>query len=117
LRVEDVCWAPPEWTLCGFPLTGPDIAEVRLDTVTAVLLQLAATISEADSVALGPAMHVAHMLVTRQGIDGRWPARLDARTGAALSNARTYAPIALFECLAEALQTSEFDRVLERAVR
>jgi len=115
LTVDAVSWAPPEWSCCGFPLAAPDGEPICLESALAVLHQLADTITDADSTALGPAMHVAHMLVSRQGADGLWPARLNARTGEFLGEGRTEAPLRLYNRLADLLQTSEFDHVLEFA--
>ena len=115
LTVDDLEWAPPEWTLCGFPLERPGEEAIRLESAIETLHRLADTITDANSTALGPAMHVAHMLVSRQGADGRWPASLNARTGEFLGTERSDAPLSLYERLAEVLQTTEFDHVLEFA--
>jgi len=112
LRVDDIAWAPPEWTLCGFPLEAVGREPIRLETALATLYRLADTITDADSTALGPAMHVAHMLVSRQGADGQWPAMLNARTGDALSDERSEAPLQLYKRLADLLGTTEFDHIL-----
>lgn len=115
IAVEAVAWAPPEWACCGFPLESPECETVVLETALAVLHSLADTITEADSTALGPAMHVAHMLISRQGPDGKWPAALNARTGEYISPQRTDLPIRLYRRLADLLDTTEFDHVIEYA--
>jgi hypothetical protein len=80
-----------------------------------VLHRLADTVTDADSIALGPAMHVAHMLVMRQGADGLWPAALNARTGLPTTCERSAAPIELYIRLNAMLDTTEFDHVLKFA--
>jgi hypothetical protein len=115
IAVEALAWAPPEWSCCGFPLEAQGCETVVLDTALAVLHDLADGITEADSTALGPAMHVAHMLVSRQGPDGKWPAILNARTGEYIGPQRTDAPVRLYRRLADILQTTEFDHVIEHA--
>ncbi len=112
LSVEDIEWSPPEWTLCGFPLETAGQEPILLAAALDTLHRLADTITDADSTALGPAMHVAHMLVSRQGADGQWPAAMNARTGDTLSGERTDAPLRLYERLANILGTTEFDRIL-----
>ena len=112
LRIDHIAWAPPEWACCGFPLEAPGQAVVCMETALAVLHGLADTITDADSTALGPAMHVAHMLVSRQGTDGMWPASLNACTGEVLNDERTAAPIRLYRRLTDLLRTTEFDHVV-----
>jgi hypothetical protein len=115
LRVDDLAWAPPEWTCCGFPLPGPGCEEISLEQALETLHRLADTTTDWDGTALGPAMHVSHMLVSRQGADGRWPARLNARTGEFLGDARTDAPLALYRRLAVVLDSTEFDDIIAYA--
>jgi hypothetical protein len=115
LRVEEIDWAPPEWTCCGFPLEAAGRERIRLDPVVETLHRLADTTTEADSTALGPAMHVAHMLVGRQGADGMWPAALNARTGEFIGTERSAAPLSLYKRLADLLQSTEFDYVIAHA--
>ena len=115
LRVDDIEWAPPEWTLCGFPLEASGREPIHLERALRTLHRLADTITDADSTALGPAMHVAHMLVSRQGRDGRWPALLNARTGETLGEERSDVPLRLYERLGDILRTTEFDHVIDFA--
>ncbi len=110
--VDGIEWTPPEWTLCGFPIDRGHPDWICLDAAVRTLHQLADTVTEIDSTALGPAMHVAHMLVSRQSADGRWPAALYARTGGARGDGRSDAPIHLYRKLRELLQTTEFDHVI-----
>lgn len=114
LRVEAVAFAPPEWTCCGFPLEAEGAEVISLDSAMRTLHRLADTVTEWDSTALGPAMHVAHMLVRRIGSDGRWPARLNARTGEAIGDERTDSPMALYRRLKAMLDTTEYDHLLPR---
>jgi hypothetical protein len=117
VSVEDVAWAPPEWACNCFPLEAAGQELLRLETALAILHRLADSITDADSTALGPAIHVAHMLLAWQGADGRWPATLNANTGQAIGRERTAAPLTLYRRLADLLETSEFDHVIERSER
>ena len=115
LQVDDIAWAPPEWTLCGFPLEAPGAEVVHIGRAVDTLCRLADTVTDSDSTALGPAMHVAHMLVGRQGGDGRWPATLNGRTGEGCDSARTDRPLELYRRLTELLQTTEFEHIVRFA--
>ena len=102
--------APPDWYYSLFPLTGDDVEEVATDWVMAVsddLLHRAAV--EEDEAHLGPVLHWAHLLKVAQGPEGDWPARFNARTGAAIGAERTRSPGALFERLGELLDSTEFE--------
>ena len=116
LQLDQVPFAPPEWTCCGFPLRESGEETIALEEALTILHRLADTITEADSTALGPAMHVAHMLVRRIGPDGRWPAHLNARTGEFLGEERTDAPRDLYRRLSILLATTEFDQILARPI-
>ncbi len=74
-----------------------------------------AHITEADSTPLGAAMHVAHMLVTMQGPDGLWPQSLNLRTGQAIGQGRSAAPISLMRRLNRLLYSTEFDPAIRQA--
>lgn len=115
MKVEDINWSPPEWAFTCFPLDGPDRETIDLDEVIKVLHLLADTTTIYDTTALGPAMHVCHMLSTRQGIDGEWHRWLNAKTGQPINDERTFEPLTLFRRLTEALDTTEFDYVYVRA--
>lgn len=114
LTVEQLAWSPPEWSLNGFPLETPGQETVHLENVVSTLLALADSVTEADSTALGPAMHVGHILTTRQGSDGQWPETLNCRTGFEVGEGRTLAPLKLFQRLTLLLETTEFDHVFAR---
>lgn len=103
-------WSPLGWGCALFPLPGPDVEIVTMDFIVAALNAQADLITEADSTALGPALHVAHILKTWQGADGRWPDRVNLRTGQVVGEGRSLAPLALFRRLGDLLNSSEFDR-------
>jgi hypothetical protein len=109
-------WTPPSWSCHCFPLPDPDAEVVELDYIVTALIGHAAQITEADRTALGPAMHVAHMLVTLQGADGLWPAKLNLRTGRTADDARSAAPLPLMRWLNQLLYSTEFDPAIRRAV-
>ena len=73
------------------------------------LTVLVDSITEADTTALGAALHVAHILKTMQGGDGAWPAAFNARTGETVGAERTVAPAPLFRRLNRILHSSEFE--------
>jgi hypothetical protein len=108
-------WTSPFWVCNIFPQPAPDVEVVSLDYILAALDRHTAQITEADSTALGAAMHVAHILVTLQGADGLWPARLNLRTGREVDGSRSAAPIALMRRLNELLYSTEYDSVVHRA--
>jgi len=101
-------WTPPEWVCCGFPLTEANAEVVNLEEVMTTLGGLVDTVTEADTGPLGAVLHVAHILVTLQGEDGRWPAVLNLRTGGAVGRERSSAPIPLFRRLNALLRSTEF---------
>jgi hypothetical protein len=72
-------------------------------------------VTEADTTALGRALHVGHILTTMQSNEGNWPALLNVRTGEWIGNERSRAPIPLFERMTAMLGTTEFDHVLRKA--
>ncbi len=108
-------WTSADWCCTCFPLPDPDTEVVEMDTIVSALFQHASRITEADRTALGPAMHVAHILVTRQGADGLWPARLNLRTGYAVGEKRSAAPIRLMRWLNQLLFSTEFGPTIRHA--
>lgn len=108
-------WSPPEWTRNCFPLPDEDAEILTLDWLIPTLHTHIDTVTEADTTALGQALHVGHMLVTMQGADGRWPATFNARTGEAIGDERTFAPISLFQRMNAMLDSTEFDSAVSRA--
>src|SRR5262249_4157101 len=77
--VEHLDWAPPEWVRNGFPLPAPEEEVVTMEFVVTTLDALADAATEADMTPLGAVLHVAHLLKTMQGADGRWPDKFNAR--------------------------------------
>jgi len=108
-------WSPPEWVYNCFPLPNEEAEVLTLDWLISTLHAHIDTVTEADTTALGQALHVGHMLVTMQGADGRWPASVNVRTGEPLSEARSFAPIPLFQRMNAMLDTTEFDNACARA--
>ena len=102
-------WSPPEWVCCCFPLLREDATLLTMDWLIPTLNAHIDTVTEYDTVALGQALHVAHILVTMQGADGRWPAAFDAQTGEEIGEERTFAPIPLFCRMNAMLNSTEFD--------
>lgn len=108
-------WTSADWCCTCFPLPAPDVEITEMEAIVTALFEHASRITEADRTALGPAMHVAHILVTRQEADGLWPARLNLRTGDAVGEERSAAPIRLMRWLNQLLFSTEFDLTLRRA--
>jgi hypothetical protein len=108
-------WAPPNWACNCFPLPSAGVEVVSLDYIMTALDRHIASITEADSTALGAAMHVAHILVTLQGADGLWPARLNLRTGRGVGEARSAGPLPLMRRLNALLYSTEYDPAIRRA--
>ena len=86
-----------------------------MEFVITTLEALADTATEADTTPLGAVLHVAHLLKTMQGADGRWPAAFNARTGEAVGAGRTFAPVPLFRRLNTMLLSTEFERACDFA--
>lgn len=108
-------WTPPSWVCNCFPLPAAGVEVVSLDYIMTALDRHIASITEADSTALGAAMHVAHMLVTLQGADGLWPARLNLRTGRGIGEDRSNAPLPLMRRLNTLLYSTEYEPAICRA--
>jgi hypothetical protein len=106
--------APWDWCYAFIPLDGPDEEIVDVETAVARMLTAFGRIRPGDTSALGPVMHVAHILQSEQGADGRWPARLNVRTGEAVGSARTGAPATLLRRLDSYLNLSEFESCYSR---
>jgi hypothetical protein len=106
---------PPEWVCNGFPRTEENAEVTALEDLIATLNALVDTVTEADSSALGTVLHVAHILVTLQGEDGRWPAVLNLRTGKPVGAQRSCAPVPLFHRLNALLRSTEFVRACRLA--
>jgi hypothetical protein len=108
-------WSPPEWARNGFPLPAPNAEVVTMEFVVMTLHALADEATDADTTPLGAVLHVAHLLKTMQGADGRWPDTFNARTGEAIGEGRTFAPVPLFRRLNAMLYSTEFERACEYA--
>ncbi len=72
------------------------------------------TVTDADTTALGRALHVGHLLTIMQSPEGDWPELFNARTGEWIGEKRTLAPAPLFDRMNRMLQSTEFDHVLQR---
>jgi hypothetical protein len=101
--------SPPEWARCGFPLEEEGREVVGLSGLVATLQNILDRSPDGDTPAFGMALHVFHMLVTMQGMDGRWPVAFNARTGEEIGEARSFAPVPLFRRINAMLNTTEFD--------
>jgi hypothetical protein len=108
-------WTPREWVCNCFPQPAAGVEVVSLEYIIAALDQHTANITEADSTPLGAAMHAAHILVTLQGTDGLWPARLNLRTGRGADEARSASPLPLMRRLNALLYSTEYDPIIRRA--
>lgn len=100
--------APLTWACGGFPLAGPEEEIVRMEDLIAALNAQVDTTTDEDTTALGPVLHICHLLKAYQGTDGRWPALLNARLGETIGEERTFAPVPLFRRLNALLDSSEF---------
>jgi hypothetical protein len=112
----DIIWSPPEWACCCFPLPEPNAEVLSMDYIVGALQVHLNKVTEADTTALGRALHVGHILTTMQSRDGDWPAILNVRTGEWVGAERSLAPVPLFERMTAMLNTTEFDHVIQRAV-
>lgn len=108
-------WSPPEWAKNCFPLPEEDAEVLTLSWLIPTLHAHIDTVTDADTTALGQALHVGHILVTMQGADGRWPALFNARTGETIGDERTFAPVPLFRRMNALLDSTEFDSACGRA--
>lgn len=88
---------------------------VSLDWLVATLHAVLDTVTEADTCPLSRALHVAHMLVPRQGADGRWSTAYNACTGEEIGEERSFALVPLFRRMNAMLGTTEFDSSCSRA--
>jgi hypothetical protein len=112
---EEILWSPYHWSCNCFPLPAEDAEILDLQWVIDVLQKHVDTCTEWDTTALGRALHVGHLLTLMQAPDGTWPAIINGRTGDAIGEARTLAPIPLFQRMGRMLQSTEFDHVLKKA--
>ena len=113
---EGVRTAPIDWYYHSFPLREAGQEAVSLEW-TAALAEGIVDRAEAsgDETPLGPVLHWAHLLKAEQGPEGDWPARVNARTGAAIGSERTRAPARLLERLGAFLASTEFEDAVRRA--
>ena len=88
------------------------VAKVIIDTLQAHIN----TVTEADTTALGRALHVGHMLTVMQSETGDWPAILNVRTGEWIGDERSLEPVPLFQRMTDMLGTTEFDHVLQTRI-
>lgn len=113
---SEVCaWSPRDWVCSLFPLPVPGVEVLALELLVRRLERMVDSCTEADYTDLHRALHVAHLLVARQGEDGGWPAVLNVRTGEAVGSAVSRAPVRLFRRLNTRLKSTEFDCACERA--
>ncbi len=105
-------WSDIDWYCCNFPLQRDGETSLPLDWLIGTLQSLLDQVTEEDTTLRSAVLHVAHILTTLQGSDGKWPAMLNARTGKAMGGDRTFAPIPLFERLNRMLDSSEFDHAI-----
>jgi hypothetical protein len=109
--------APPSWHLHGFPLREGYAEGISLDEVCSEAHRRLDRAEETgDGAHFGPVPHWAHLLKTEQAPDGSWPSWVNARTGEALGDQRTFAPALLLARLGAVLNSSEFDAAVARAV-
>lgn len=87
-----------------------------MEYVVGALNLLLDSVTEADTTALGAVLHIAHLLKTYQGVDGRWPATLNLRTCQSVGAARTFAPVPLFHRLNACLDSTEFESACDYAI-
>jgi len=114
-KTPSLAWSPPEWTCNCFPLPEEGAEILRMEWLVATLQAHIDTITEWDSVALGQALHVGHMLKTMQGPDGKWAAVFNARTGETIGTERSVAPLPMFQRMNALLNSMEFDSALDYA--
>jgi len=107
-------WTPPEWVYNCFPVPTLETEVVTLDYVIAAAQAEVDACTEWDTTPLGRVLHVAHMLVSHQGVDGLWAATFNLRTAEESSGERSSAPLPLFRRLNDILGSSEFDFSLRR---
>jgi len=107
--------SPPEWEFNCFPLPAEGVEEITMAFVIDAMQAHVDTVTEADTTALGRALHVGHLLTVAQSDEGDWPARFNARTGEPLGPERTLLPLPLFERMNRMLSSTEFDHVLKHA--
>jgi hypothetical protein len=105
-------WTPVEWMCCHFPYDEGRSETHGVDEIVEQLQAHIDTVTEADTSALGKALHVAHILVTMQGQDGGWPRTLNLRTGMAVGGERTVAPVAMLRRMNAMLGSTEFDMAI-----
>lgn len=110
---EELYWAPEDWRLAHFPLDGADCEVINMEAMVESLLAHIQNATEADTTPLCQTLHTAHILKTLQGVDGKWPHALNARTGEILTQERTASPVRLFRRLNELLNSTEFDSAIE----
>ncbi|HEV2471470.1 MAG TPA: hypothetical protein VGS41_02325 [Chthonomonadales bacterium] len=108
-------WSPLGWALMGFPLQGPDEETVLLDDAIELLHRHLDCAKPGDSIAVGQALHVAHLLQVRQEKDGAWPAGYNVRTGEPVGTGRSLAPTSLMTRLDEMTGLDGFAEPLKRA--
>ncbi len=111
----EIIWAPPEWACCCFPVPASDIEVLTMEYVIGALQAHLDSVTDADTTALGRALHVGHLLTTMQSDAGDWPAKINVRTGEWIGSERSREPIPLFQRMTAMLGTTEFDHVIRKA--
>lgn len=110
-----IVWSPADWVYTHIPLAGENEEIVEMESMVAACQAHVDTVTEADITALQAVLHVAHMLMSMQGADGRWPATFNARTGEELAKGRSLAPVGLLRRLDALQDACEFDAVCDFA--
>ena len=88
--------APQGWAWALFPLEEGEPETLWTEAVVRRAMELVKKAERSgDYAPIGPVIHWAHIFKSEQGIDGDWPAAINARTGKAIGAARTVAPAAL----------------------
>ena len=110
----EIIWAPPEWACCCFPVPEPTQEVLTMEYVISTLQAHLDSVTDADSTALGRALHVGHLLTVMQSEAGDWPARINVRTGEWIGDERSLDPVPLFQRMTAMLGTTEFDHVIRK---
>lgn len=108
--------APQGWAWALFPLEEGDRETLRTETVVRRGMALVKEAERSgDYAPIGPVIHWAHIFKSEQGIDGDWPAAVNARTGEAINAARTASPAKLMARLDALLESTEYAACIEAA--
>lgn len=112
---KPILLSPVEWAFFAFPIPEEGCSTVSTEWLIGSLLEILDLVTEADTTLLQRVLHVAHILVTLQGVDRLWPDVIDLLNGCGVGESRSLEPTKLFVILKELLATTEFDLVLHSA--